>query len=83
MNYKVLGKEITWMDCGTTKQLNKVSNYVKMTQNKENNIIGFLEGIAFSKKWITKKQFKNNIEEYGDNDYGINILRLLKNKNYN
>ena len=57
-----LGKNSTWLDCGTFDSLLKASNFVAKTQLKPQNKIACLEEIAYKNKWISKKKVLEIIE---------------------
>ena len=57
-----LGKNSTWLDCGTFDSLLKASNFVAKTQLKQQNKIACLEEIAYKNKWISKKKVLEIIE---------------------
>ena len=72
-----LGKNSTWLDCGTFDSLLKASNFVAKTQLKQQNKIACLEEIAFNKKWIKKKHINNAIKFYGNCDYSKYLKKLI------
>ena len=72
-----LGKNSTWLDCGTFDSLLKASNFVAKTQLKQQNKIACLEEISFIKKWITKKQIIESIKFYVKFEYSTYLKKLI------
>ena len=71
-----LGKNSTWLDCGTFDSLLKASNFVAKTQLKQQNKIACLEEIAFKNKWISKKQVLEIIE-ISSSSYGKYLKQVI------
>ena len=71
-----LGKNSTWLDCGTFDSLLKASNFVAKTQLKQQNKIACLEEIAFKNKWITKKKVLEIIE-ISSSSYGKYLKQVI------
>ena len=72
-----LGRGSAWLDTGTSKDILKASNYVEVLQDRQNQKIGCLEEIAFTKKWIDKNMLKTRIKFYGKNEYSNYLSNLL------
>ena len=71
-----LGKNSTWLDCGTFDSLLKASNFVAKTQLKQQNKIACLEEIAFKNKWISKKKVLEIIE-ISSSSYGKYLKQVI------
>tara|TARA_B100001027_G_scaffold190090_1_gene143862 strand:- start:1801 stop:2667 length:867 start_codon:yes stop_codon:yes gene_type:complete len=71
-----LGKNSTWLDCGTFDSLLKASNFVAKTQLKQQNKIACLEEIAFKNKWISKKKVLEIIE-ISSSSYGKYLKQII------
>jgi len=72
-----LKRGITWMDLGTLKSINKASNFVKIIQENNKNLIGCLEEISLKNRWIKKLDYKFFKEKYGESYY-FKYLKSLK-----
>ena len=72
-----LGKNSTWLDCGTFDSLLIASNFVAKTQLKQQNKIACLEEIALNNKWISKKQIIKAISFYGNCEYSTYLRKLI------
>ena len=71
-----LGKNSTWLDCGTFDSLLKASNFVAKTQLKQQNKIACLEEIAYKNKWISKKKVLEIIE-ISSSSYGKYLKKVI------
>ena len=71
-----LGKNSTWLDCGTFESLLKASNFVAKTQLKQQNKIACLEEIAYKNKWISKKKVLEIIE-ISSSSYGKYLKQVI------
>ena len=71
-----LGKNSTWLDCGTFDSLLKASNFVAKTQLKQQNKIACLEEIAYKNKWISKKKVLEIIE-ISSSSYGKYLKQAI------
>ena len=65
------------MDLGTLKSINKASNFVKIIQENNKNLIGCLEEISLKNRWIKKLDYKFFKEKYGESYY-FKYLKNLK-----
>ena len=71
-----LGKNSTWLDCGTFDSLLKASNFVAKTQLKQQNKIACLEEIAYKNKWISKKKVLEIIK-ISSSSYGKYLKQVI------
>ena len=77
LTIRELGRGSAWLDTGTSKDILKASNYVEVLQDRQNQKIGCLEEIAFTKKWIDKNMLKTRIKFYGKNEYSKYLNDIL------
>ena len=77
LTIRELGRGSAWLDTGTSKDILKASNYVEVLQDRQNQKIGCLEEIAFTKKWIDKNMLKTRIKFYGKNEYSKYLNDVL------
>ena len=71
-----LGKNSTWLDCGTFDSLLKASNFVAKPQLKQQNKIACLEEIAYKNKCISKKKVLEIIE-ISSSSYGKYLKQVI------
>jgi len=72
-----IGRGGTWLDTGNIKDLNNASNYVSTIENRQGLKIGCIEEISYKKKWITKKELKKIIQNYGKCEYAKYLEKLI------
>ena len=77
LTIRELGRGSAWLDTGTSRDILKASNYVEVLQDRQNQKIGCLEEIAFTKKWIDKNMLKTRIKFYGKNEYSKYLNDVL------
>ena len=76
LNYIELGRGFTWFDMGTEKNILETSEYVRAVEERQGNLIGCLEEISLSNRWITKKNIYKNIENNKNSKYSEYLLKL-------
>ena len=62
IDYVKLGRGVTWFDAGTFDDINKVSNFVKITEELQGLKIGCIDEIALIEGFINKEKFKKLIK---------------------
>lgn len=78
LKIQLLGRGFAWLDTGTHESLAEATNYIETIENRQGLKVGCLEGIAFSKGWISPEKLKAMAEFYGSkNPYGAYLERLL------
>jgi len=79
-NLKVhlLGRGISWLDCGTPDLLLQAQSFVQTIQNRQSIKIACIEEIAFNNKWISKDDLASLIFKYPKNEYSEYIKDLIK-----
>jgi glucose-1-phosphate thymidylyltransferase len=78
LKYQKIGRGALWSDAGKLDDLLNISNYVYGYEKSELFKIACLEEISFKKKWINKKQIKNNIKFYGSCSYSDYLKKIIK-----
>ena len=84
LKYELIGRGAIWSDAGKMEDLSNVSNYVRSVEKVQGIKIACLEEIAFLKKWINKKNIKQNIKFYGNCEYSTYLKKIIvwKKKHY-
>ena len=72
-----LGRSMAWLDTGTYDGLLEASNFIATIQKRQGMYVSCLEEIAYSNKWITKKQLLELAKDY-KTDYG-RYLKFIAN----
>jgi len=73
-----LGRGCTWLDTGTIRNNLTCSNFIQITEDRQNYKIGCPEEIAFKNNWINKKQLIKSIQSLGKNEYSEYLKSLIK-----
>ena len=70
------GYGFAWLDTGTHDSLYQATNFVQVLEVRQGIKIACLEGIAFTKGWITAEQLKEIAAPMAKNPYGQYLLDL-------
>ena len=73
-----LENEVKWFDMGTMDSLLEAANFVQTVQKEYNSVILTPEEIAYNAEWITKEQFRDAAERYGNSPYGKYLCKVLE-----
>ena len=77
LKYELIGRGAIWSDAGKMEDLSNVSNYVRSVEKVQGIKIACLDEIAFLKKWINKKNIKQNIKFYGNCEYSTYLKKII------
>ena len=73
-----LANGFAWLDTGTLDSLAEASNYVEVIQKRQGQKIACLEGIAWSKGWISREKLLSIAAPMSKNEYGQYLINLVK-----
>ena len=73
-----LANGFAWLDTGTHDSLAEASNYVEVIQKRQGQKIACLEGIAWSKGWISREKLLSIAAPMSKNEYGQYLINLVK-----
>jgi len=73
----IIGRGGAWLDTGSIEDFYKTSAFVSSIENRQGLKIACLEEIAFSNKWIGKKEIENSIKFYGKCGYSLYLKKLI------
>ena len=73
-----IGRGGAWLDTGSIEDFYKTSSFVSAIENRQGFKIACLEEIAYLKKWIGKKQLKDQIKFYGKCEYSKYLDKIIK-----
>lgn len=71
-----LGRGFAWLDTGTHDSLADASIYIETIEKRQGLKIACLEGIAYSKGWISRERLLEIGATMAKNPYGQYLLRL-------
>ena len=78
LSVEFIGRGGAWLDAGSIKDFYDASSFVAALENRQGLKIACLEEIAFSNRWINKKQIKSAIKFYGECKYSDYLRKLIK-----
>lgn len=77
LQVNLFGRGVAWLDSGTYDSLLSASQFVQTIEQRQGLKVACIEEIAFSKGFITEKQFEKLAENYGKNQYGDYLRKTL------
>lgn len=72
----VLDKGTAWLDTGTFSSLMQASQYVQVLEERQGNMVGCIEEIAYRKGFINREQLRKLGESLVKSGYGDYLLHL-------
>jgi glucose-1-phosphate thymidylyltransferase len=69
LNVKLLGRGIYWTDAGTVENLSNASQFIKLVQTRQGNLIGSPHEAAYQTGLISKAKLISVIEDMPVSDY--------------
>ncbi|GAA4320998.1 glucose-1-phosphate thymidylyltransferase RfbA [Pontixanthobacter gangjinensis] len=74
----VMTRGMSWFDTGTVESLDDATEFIRVLQNRQSEMIGCIEEVAFLHKFITKSEIKSAIKKYGKSKYGEYLQTILE-----
>ena len=78
LRVKVMSRGFAWLDTGTHDSLSEASTFVEVIEKRQGTKIACLEGIAFSKGWITADKLRELAQPMIKNQYGQYLLHVIE-----
>ncbi|MBR4922468.1 MAG: glucose-1-phosphate thymidylyltransferase RfbA, partial [Bacteroidaceae bacterium] len=75
LSVQTLGRGFAWLDTGTHDSLSEASTFVEVIEKRQGLKIACLEGIAYSKGWISAEKMRELAQPMIKNQYGQYLLR--------
>ena len=72
-----IGRGGVWLDTGSIQDFYNTSNFVSTIENRQGFKIACLEEIAFTNKWIKKKEILKSIKFYGNCIYSQYLKKII------
>ena len=69
LNVKLLGRGNYWTDAGTVENLSNASQFIKLIQTRQGNLIGSPHEAAYQTGLISKSELISLVEKMPDSDY--------------
>ena len=76
LKVQTLGRGFAWLDTGTHDSLAEASIFVETIEKRQGLKIACLEGIAYSKGWVSASRLRELAKPMLKNQYGQYLLRL-------
>lgn len=77
LKVRTLGRGFAWLDTGTHDSLAEASIFVEVIEKRQGLKIACLEGIAYSKGWITVDKMRQLAQPMLKNQYGRYLMKLI------
>ena len=78
LKVQTLGRGFAWLDTGTHDSLSEASTFVEVIEKRQGTKIACLEGIAYSKGWITADKLRELAQPMIKNQYGQYLLHVIE-----
>ncbi len=72
-----IGRGGAWLDTGSIEDFYKTSSFVSAIENRQGFKIACLEEISFLKRWIGKKEIRDQIKFYGKCEYSKYLEKII------
>jgi len=76
LNYKILGRGFTFIDCGTFDSLVEASLFIWTIEKRQGLKIGCIEEVAYRMGYITKKEVIEIANNYKNSSYGDYLMKI-------
>lgn len=73
-----VGRGVAWLDAGTHESLLQAANFVQAVEDRQGMMISCPEEIAYRMGYIDREQLRCLAMELKHNQYGENLLHILK-----
>ena len=76
LKVQTLGRGFAWLDTGTHDSLAEASIFVEVIEKRQGLKVGCLEGIAYTKGWISRERLIEVARPMLKNQYGQYLMKL-------
>jgi len=76
----VMTRGMTWFDTGTVESLDDASEFIRVLQNRQSTMIGCIEEVAYSRRFIDKAKLGELSLRYGKSKYGAYLKDIAANR---
>lgn len=78
LNVRVIGRGSAWFDAGTHKSLLEAGNFIAAVEQRQGMRLACPEEIAMRQNWIDINQYRQLIDDMGENSYKNYLQELLE-----
>lgn len=80
MEVGVMTRGMSWFDTGTVESLDDATEFIRVIQSRQSDMIGCIEEVAYQRRFIDKSALERLSKRYGKSKYG-SYLNDLSNQN--
>ena len=80
LKVQTLSRGFAWLDTGTHDSLSEASTFVEVIEKRTGLKIACLEGIAYSRGWISDDKMRELAQPMLKNQYGQYLIKLIESK---
>ena len=73
-----IGRGGAWLDAGNIEDFYNATNFISTIESRQGFKIACIEEISYSRKWISKKEIKDQIKFYGKCEYSRYLEKIIK-----
>jgi len=77
LDFKIFGRGVTWIDCGTVEDLKLANDFVHNYQKINNTLICSPEEIAYNLNLISREEVLSNRKYISNSDYYLNLKNTI------
>ena len=78
MEVGVMTRGMSWFDTGTVESLDDATEFIRVIQSRQSDMIGCIEEVAYQRKFIDKSALVELSKRYGKSKYGSYLNELSK-----
>ncbi|MCS7244945.1 MAG: glucose-1-phosphate thymidylyltransferase RfbA [candidate division WOR-3 bacterium] len=78
LNYRILGRGFTFIDCGTFDSMLEASIFISTIEKRQGLKIGCIEEVAYRMGFITREQLVELSKNYKNSGYGEYLLKIVR-----
>ena len=78
LKVQTLSRGFAWLDTGTHDSLSEASTFVEVIEKRTGLKVGCLEGIAYSRGWISEERMREIAQPMLKNQYGQYLLKVIE-----
>ncbi len=78
MEVGVMTRGMSWFDTGTVESLDDATEFIRVIQSRQSDMIGCIEEVAYQRRFIDKFKLNQLSERYGKSKYGAYLYEIAK-----
>ena len=78
LKVQTLSRGFAWLDTGTHDSLSEASTFVEVIEKRTGLKVACLEGIAYSRGWISEERMREIAQPMLKNQYGQYLLKVIE-----